>query len=153
MNRAFPRGQNGLNDQQEQFVLEYMKDYDAIGAYRRAGYEDKDDKVAITGAARLLKDARVMSLIHNERLRRLDRLRFDADGILMATYYMFLQAERAEDYRSAIQALEMLSKHFGVFEKHNWQKRKYTQEDVEKLKAELESKGFNFERVGLPSAN
>lgn len=59
----------GLNDQQERFCLEYMKDYNATNAYIRAGYSAEG---AGQSASRLLKNAKVKG--------RLDQLKAEVSG-------------------------------------------------------------------------
>jgi phage terminase small subunit len=139
-----------LTEKQEVFVREYLIDMNGTQAAIRTGYSRK---TANEQAARLLAKVSVRLAIDKAVSERSERLNLDADWVIKRFRALYLEALCKGDLPTAARSLENIGKHLGFFEKHNWQKKRYTQDDVEKLKAELEMKGFNFERVGLRSAN
>jgi phage terminase small subunit len=141
-----------LNDRQERFALEYVKDFDRLRAYRDAGYVAKNDQVAATEACRLLRNPHVYAVILKEKAKIANKLGWDADKTLIYMELVFMEAMKERDYSGAISALDKLAKHYGLYEKHNTQ-RKYTQDDVEKLREKLEQHGVSFERVNYRSDN
>lgn len=141
-----------LTGKQARFVGEYLLDLNAAGAYIRAGYRAANDQVAASCAHKLLRNAQVREAIEKAQTERRVRLDLTADDVVRSFRDLHLRALRDGDLPTAARCLENLGKHLGIFREHQKQKR-YTQDDVEKLKAELTAAGFDFTRANCPSAN
>jgi phage terminase small subunit len=68
-----------LNDQQQRFCLEYLKDMNGTQAAVRAGYSEK---TACEQAARLLANVKVLTRVQELRDSQIKRLQVDGDQIL-----------------------------------------------------------------------
>lgn len=148
-----PRRETELNERQERFVQEYLKDHSPGPAYLRAGYEVTDPKDADICGRRLLKDVRIMCLLQEARIKRIEMVGMDASKTVHHFYYMHLESLRQGDIANATKCLIELSKILGHYEKHNVQKnRQYTMEDIERLKGELKQNGFDIDAM-RPSSN
>ena len=105
-----------LSKKHRAFVSEYLIDLNGTQAVIRAGYAPGCARVTAT---RLLADANISAAIHDEFMARSLRTEITQDFVLNR-----LQIEAlgdGEDTTSAarIKALELLSKHLGMFtEKH-----------------------------------
>jgi len=75
-----------LNPRQIRFAQEYLVDLNATEAYKRAGYETKDNDVAGANAARLLADDRVKALVDRMKIDRELRTQITADRVLAQVY-------------------------------------------------------------------
>ena len=134
-----------LTAKQQVFVREYLIDMSPADAYLRAGYRVASREVAWKASSRLLKKVEVLQAIEKAQHKRRQRLEVDGDWVVIRLKVIYLEATVSRNYSAALRALENIGKFLGLFEKHNSQKRQYTQDDVETLKAELEAAGFNFE--------
>jgi phage terminase small subunit len=150
--KKVPRINTTANDRQELFALEYVKDYDKIRAIKAAGYSVTTEESARDAACRLLRNPTVREIINREKVKVSERVGITAAGVVARFYAAYLDADARGDLPSAISALREIGKHLGIYEKHNVQK-KYSQEDVEKLKLELEQAGFDFKRLNYRSEN
>jgi hypothetical protein len=56
---------------------------------------------------------------------------------------------RDRDYHSAKGALDLLMKHYGMYSKHNQQK-KYSPDDIAAIRLKLEANGVSFNDVNKP---
>jgi len=140
-----------LTRQQQSFVHEYLIDLSPADAYIRAGYRVASRVVAWKASNRLLKNVEVSRAIEEAQCERMERLKLTADTLIQRFNLIYLLAMMERDYRSALKALVNMGRYFGIFEKHNSQKRRaYTQEDAEKLKAKLEALGVDFTRKNFP---
>lgn len=72
-------GKNSLNDQQQRFVEEYVKDLNATQAAIRAGYAEK---TAHSQGSRLLKNVKVIEAIAKKQKKVAERAELDAAAIL-----------------------------------------------------------------------
>ena len=70
-----------LNEKQEMFVREYLKDFNGTRAYRVA-YDTKDDKVAGTGAWRMLKNVEIQKAIQKQANKTLEEVEIDVAYIV-----------------------------------------------------------------------
>lgn len=140
------------NGKQERFAIEYVADCDKVRAVRAAGYAAKDDETARAAAGRLLRNPTVQAVIEREKLRIIERTGNTAEKTVLRLLLVYSEAMQVKDFSAAVSALDKIAKFHGLYEKHQVQKR-YTQEDVEKLKAELKAVGFSFERVNFPGSN
>ncbi|MGL5879205.1 MAG: terminase small subunit [Xenococcaceae cyanobacterium] len=72
-----------LTPRQKAFCEEYIKDFNATAAYKRAGYTVKNDRVAKVNASRLLTDADVEKYIASLQQQRMQRVQISADRALL----------------------------------------------------------------------
>lgn len=70
-----------LNDKQRLFVAEYLKDFNASAAYKRAGYKAKGAS-ANTNASRLLTNAEVAAEIAKAAARVHEKAEFSAEVVV-----------------------------------------------------------------------
>ena len=131
----------------ETFAYEYLVDFDAMNAYKRV-YGDMDDTVALRSGSRLLKNDLVWSIIEKAKLERIERNKNDANQVILRMHLIYEEAMKVRDLTCAMNALKELGKHYGIFEKHNLQKN-LTEQDIQKMKQELEAIGFDFTRKSL----
>lgn len=75
-------GNSTLTPKQKRFCEEYLIDFNATAAYRRAGYAVKSDAVASVNAARLLVNAKVQAYISELQKGRSLRTQITADRVL-----------------------------------------------------------------------
>ena len=75
----YPAGEGPLTGREELFVLEYLKDCNALGAARRAGYSPGG---VATVAPNLMARPRVQRAIQAAAAARMQRLKLDADEVL-----------------------------------------------------------------------
>jgi phage terminase small subunit len=139
-----------LNPKQRRFVSEFPMDCNGTQAAIRTGYSPK---TANKQAAQLLAKLSIREAIDEALRERAERVKIDADWVVVNFRNLYLEALAAKDYSAAARCLENLGKHAGIFATHNAQKRQYTQDDVAKLKAELEAAGMDFRRANFPFAN
>ena len=141
-----PRQESKVTDRQERFALEYAIDFDRLRALKAAGYTPKDYDNAHSMAAQLLKNPKVNAIVLEAKARYAEALKLDAAKTVMCLQVVYMEAMAHKDWHAAVAALRELGKHHGIYEKHQKQKS-YTQDDVERLKKELEQAGFDFRRV------
>jgi phage terminase small subunit len=129
-----------MNDKQKLFCEEYLTDLNGTQAAIRAGYSEK---TANEQAARMLANVSIQNYITELRQKRSERLQYTQDDLLKdlievknrcmqaePVVFMGQQVKDEEgnnvwkfDSRGANQALDMLAKHNGFYEKDNKQKR------------------------------
>jgi len=68
-----------LTPKQQQFCLEYIKDFNGGAAARRAGYSPKS---AMQAASRLLRNTKVADTVRQNVEERISRTQIDADHVL-----------------------------------------------------------------------
>lgn len=142
-----------LNARQETFARLYAATGDAKSSLLEAGYVVKSDDAVRDARNRLLRHPLVMAIVDEVHTKMIEKHTMTAETVMLRFKLVYLQAMRCQDWGSAISALREVAKFYGLYEKHNAQK-KYTQADVEKLKAELEAAGMDFTRVNFqPSTN
>lgn len=69
----------GLTQRQAEFVSYYLQTGNATESYIKAGYKAKNENVASTSAARLLRNARIARAIQKRQQQRNERLQLDED--------------------------------------------------------------------------
>lgn len=148
----FPEASMALTQKQALFAREFLIDMNAAAAYVRAGYTAANDQVAASCAYKLLRNAHIQEAIDDAQCARVERLDLTADWVVTRFRLLYLQAAQDRDYPAALRALENIGKYLGLYERHNVQK-KYTRDDLERLRTELEQAGFDFRAVNLPSVN
>lgn len=70
-----------MNEKQEIFIREYLKDFNGTRAYK-AAYKTKDDKVAGTGAWRMLKNVEIQKAIQKQANKTLEEVEVDVAYIV-----------------------------------------------------------------------
>lgn len=143
--------QSAHNLKYELFAHEYMVDLDPGAAYLRVGYKAATEEIAQSAGRRLLRNTYVQLIIERIKLQRIEEAGNDGKKTIERLGLVYLEAVRTGDLSTALGCLRELGKHYGIYEKHN--KQRYTQEDAERLKKELEQAGFNFERFALANPN
>ncbi len=73
----------GIKPKQQLFALEYLKDLNGAGAYRRSGYKGRGNTAEVE-ACRLLRNPRVKAIIDRELTDRHERLKMTADEVVEA---------------------------------------------------------------------
>jgi phage terminase small subunit len=141
--------QNAHNLKHELFAHEFLVDYDAGAAYKRAGYEVADDTIAQVNGRRLLRNALVWAIVEEGQLKRIEKAGNSAEKTVLRLQLVYEQAMLQNDLAAATAALRELGKHQGIYEKH--QRAKHM--DADELKRRLEEKGFDFTRVNDRSSN
>jgi phage terminase small subunit len=71
-----------LSVKRQCFIREYLIDLNGAGAYKRAGYTVKNDRVARTEAVRLLATPVISAAISDAKQARADRTDITADRVL-----------------------------------------------------------------------
>lgn len=153
ISNPLPRREQPLNQRQEKFARLYAATGDAKAALLEAGYDLKSDDAVRDARNRLLRHPLVMAIVDEVHSKAIEKYSMTAETVVLRFKLVYLQAMRDQDWGSAISALREIAKFYGLYERHNAQKR-YTQADVEKLRAELEAAGMDFTRVNFkPSEN
>jgi hypothetical protein len=70
-----------LTPKQQEFVNQYLIDFNATNAYRRAGYKASNDNSAAAAAARLLRAVKVQAAIQEAMKARSQRTDVTADDV------------------------------------------------------------------------
>lgn len=70
-----------MNEKQEIFIREYLKDFNGTRAYKTA-YNVEDDKVAATSAWRLLRNVDIQKAIQEQSNKRLEEAEIDVAYIV-----------------------------------------------------------------------
>jgi phage terminase small subunit len=71
-----------LSKKRQCFIREYLVDLNGAGAYKRAGYKVKNDRVARTEAVRLLANPSISAAISEAKQARAERTEITADRVL-----------------------------------------------------------------------
>lgn len=112
-------GDVALTEKQKAFVQEYLVDLNATAAAKRAGYSEKNaDKIG----SELLGKTGVSKAIQKAMLDRQKRTEITQDRVLLEIGKVAFRdasdlPESALKYQNKLEALEMLAKHLGLFEK------------------------------------
>lgn len=138
------------NYRQQAFVREFLIDLSPADAYMRA-YQIDNRESAQTSANRLLQNVAILDAIDQAQRQRMERLDLDGDWVVTGFRIAYLRAMQHEDFTAVIKALENIGKFLGIYERDNRQKsRELTLEEVDRLKAELEMRGYDFRRRNFP---
>lgn len=142
---------NNTTKKHEAFAMEYMVDYDVVRSYK-AAYNDDDmeDNVARAAGSRLLRSVIVQKIIDQEECKYIAQKRQEKEDVVLQAQRMYYTAMRDRDYASAKGALDMLFKHYGLYNKHNKQK-KYSPDDLATIRQKLEAQGVMFGEVNKPA--
>lgn len=126
-----------LTPKQKQFVVEYLVDFNATAAAKRAGYSEKNaDKIG----SELLGKTRVSQAIQEAIQDRQSRTEVTQDYVIEKLKEIAdKDASDAQDsdlkYSSKIKALELLGKHLGAWEPKD--KQQTAVEDLSPLAEKL----------------
>lgn len=106
-----------LTPKQEQFVTEYLVDFNATQAAIRAGYNPRS---ARTAAARNMQNDNVQAALIEARQEQQERTHITADRVLKELAAVaFDDADDCNDsrlrYTNKLKALELIGKHLGMF--------------------------------------
>ena len=121
-----------LNDKQKLFCLEYTVNYDATEAAIKAGYSKKTAK---TQGSRLLKNPQVLDYVRKIQKDQAERLCVTSDWVVMQLVEVYKRCMQQEevliwdsdtkqkvpsgeyvfDSKGALNALEKIGKHLGMF--------------------------------------
>ena len=152
-----------ISPKQQRFCEEYLVDFNATRAYIAAGYSEKG---AAVSASKLLTKPKIKEFINRVRAERSQRLTLSADNVVRAlaeiafadqSQLLNLDGSRklfsllSEEQRKwsgvrhsdRLKALELLGRHFAIFERDNRQADPYehlSREEVLRRIEELEAK-------------
>lgn len=143
------RPKQTASDKQERFAKVYFETLDKLRAAKEAGYEFASDDIGHVVASRLLRTPTVQVILDRLRTQACDKASINGATVITRLFAVYLAAMDEKDFSAAVSALDKIGKHLGIYERHNAQK-KYSQEDVERLRGELEAAGFSFARVNFP---
>lgn len=124
--------ENKLTPQQELFCQEYIVDYNATQAAKRAGYAEKN---AAAQASRLLRNVNILSRVRAIQKERLEKLALTQESVLLGLLEVYDRCmqhkpvmawdhaagayketgEYEFDSKGALRALELLGKHLTMF--------------------------------------
>lgn len=146
---VLPRRDTLITAQQERFVLRYLVDLDRHAALKEAGYNPTTPESADSMASNLLSNVKVRAFLFEKKAEYAAAYKIDAVKWLAQLQLVAMEAYTKEDWAGAVSALREIGRHLGVYEK-DLRQRHFTAEDVEKLEAELRSRGFDPRRVNAP---
>jgi hypothetical protein len=151
--RFAPDSEKSLTLQQERFVLEYLSDFNTLRALRAAGYTFKTDADGRSRASYLLSLPHIAVVVAKKKAEIAEKLGLDAVNCLKYFRLVFLEALTDRDFTNANRSLENVAKILGLYEKNNVQRRpeRLSPEELARLKAELEMRGFDFTRRNFPA--
>ena len=138
---------------QERFILEYLRDFDSLRALRAAGYTFKNDASGYAQASHLLNLHHIAIRVAERKAQIAEKLGLDAEGCLRYLKLVVLEALSARDWHAAIAALREIGRLYGAYDKDNTQRfgKILSPEECERLKAELEMRGWDFSRRNFPA--
>ena len=105
---------NRLNDKQQKFVEEYLKDFNATQAYRRAGYRATTS--VRVNAHRLLTNPNVQEAIEMAKQKLMERTHIDQEMIIERLLQEANYHGPGASHSARVQALTQLGKSLGMFE-------------------------------------
>lgn len=108
-----------MNENQKLFVREYLKDFNGTRAYKVA-YKTKDDRVAGTGAWRMLKNVEIQKAIHKQANKTLEEVEVDVNYIVgnikeVVERCMTKDESGKFDANNSLKGLELLGKYKSIF--------------------------------------
>ena len=111
-----------MNEKQEIFIREYLKDFNGTRAYRVA-YDTKDDKVAGTGAWRMLKNVDIQKAIQEQANKTLEEVEIDVayivNNIKEVVERCMTKDEMGKfDANNSLKGLELLGKYKSIFKEN-----------------------------------
>ncbi len=106
---------SGLTKKQERFCEEYLIDLNATQAYVRAGYSGSNNTARVE-SSKLLTKPNIQKRIAELQEKQSQRTNISADNVISELQKIaFTETEISG--REKLKALELLGKHFGMFDK------------------------------------
>lgn len=133
-----------LTDSEELFVLEYCKSINRARSARLAGYTDGN---AYDTGAKLLRKPHIRAAVKREFERRAKELRIDTNFLVLQALDSYNRCVEKGSDSAAAKFLDMLFKHFGLFERDNKQKAGV---DPERAKQLLRERGIDIDKLKPP---
>lgn len=100
-----------LNDKQQRFVQEYIKDLNATQAAIRAGYSAR---TAHSQGPRLLDHVGVSRAIDQAKRERSEKTKIDAEWVLKELQVQYHKADGEDERQHALRSLDLIGKHVSV---------------------------------------
>ena len=107
-----------LTGKQKRFVDEYLKDLNALQAYKRSGYHTKNDNVAGAASNRLLKNVNIQACIKEAQAKLEEKSKISQEWVLQELQEMYNKNKHCllpGSAAAANKALELIGKHIGMF--------------------------------------
>lgn len=107
-----------MNEKQEIFIREYLKDFNGTRAYKEA--YGTDDKTSASNAWRLLRNADIQKAIQEQANKTLEEVEIDVayivNNIKEVTERCMKQDEKGNfDAKNSLRGLELLGKYKSIF--------------------------------------
>ena len=105
-----------LNERQNKFCLEYLKDFNATQAAKRAGYAERSAKVT---AAKMLTNANLLKRIDELKMKQVKKSELKIEAIIKELMKIGFAKVVGDKIKTCdkLKALEMLGKYLGMFNK------------------------------------
>ena len=105
-----------LNERQNKFCLEYLKDFNATQAAKRAGYSERSAKVT---AAKMLTNANLLKRIDELKMKQVKKSELKIEAIIKELMKIGFAKVDGDKIKTCdkLKALEMLGKYLGMFNK------------------------------------
>ena len=127
----------GLTEKQKRFCEEYLIDLNAKRAYLVAYPSVKKEKTAASAAARMLKNVNIQKFLQELKQERESRVLVSQDDVINAIQEIaFDVSEKAKD---RLRALELLCRHFGMFDQKDELDKEEQKARIAKLKRDAQS--------------
>lgn len=142
-----------LSLREERFLTEFLHHWDRIRAMRAAGYNVDNEPSANNYASELLRKPHMVQALAIRRAEMAAAVKIDGPACIEYFKLVFLESFALQDMTNANRAMENVGKILGVYEKDNAQRRpeRLNPEELARLKAELEMRGFDFTRRNFPA--
>ncbi len=103
-----------LTAKQKKFCLEYLKDFNAIRAARRAGYSKMSKN---TGIYALLKDASIRQFLKSLKVEHIEKTKLTVEAVLSEIQLIAFAIADGDLIKTAdkLKALELLGRNLGMF--------------------------------------
>lgn len=102
-----------MNDKQKTFCREYLIDYNATAAYKRAGY--KDTSSAEQNSCRLISKDKVKAEIRRLQTEKTKNMELTVQIVLDDLNYGLEEAKRTGDLRAYAKFCELRGKHKAMY--------------------------------------
>jgi Terminase small subunit len=104
----------GLNDRQARFVVQFLVDFNATAAYRRAGYTARGN-AAEACASRLLRHAKVRQALEVAMRQQQQRVELTADEVIEGLRREAADRGDGSSHSARVAALSWLGRHLAMF--------------------------------------
>ena len=127
----------GLTEKQKRFCEEYLIDLNATRAYMAAYPATKKESTAAKSASRMLRNGKVRDFVQELKQERESRVFVTQDDVINAIQEIaFDVSEKAKD---RLRALELLCRHFGMFDQKDELDKEEQKARIAKLKRDAQS--------------